>query len=54
MIKREGKNFQICLSEEPLTNLSDLSESFKGQKLPLCVQNHTKNQVSKHEYSKEI
>ena len=42
MIKREGKNFQICLGKEPLTDLSDLSESFKEQKLSLCFQNHTK------------
>jgi hypothetical protein len=42
MIKREGKNFQICLGKKPLTDLSDLSKSFKEQKLYLCFQNHTK------------
>jgi hypothetical protein len=54
MIKREGKNFQICLGEEPLTDLGDLSESFKKQKLSLCFKNYAKTQVSKHEYNKEI
>ena len=42
MIKREGINFQICLGKESLTDLSDLSESFKEQKLSLCFQNLTK------------
>ena len=42
MIKREGKNFQICLGNKPLIDLSDLSESFREQKLSLCFQNHTK------------
>ena len=43
MIKREGKNFQICLGKEPLTDLSDLSESFKKQKLLLCLRKSYKN-----------
>ena len=49
MIKREGKNFQICLRKEPLTDLSDLSESFKEQKATFMFSKSYKTQVSKHE-----
>ena len=46
---KRRQTLNICLGEEPLTNLSDLRESFKEQNLSLCFKNHTKTQVSEHE-----
>jgi hypothetical protein len=39
MIKEKAK-FKICLDEEPLTNLSDLRESFMEQNYLIVFKNH--------------